>query len=173
MDSKLLLLVMLGGQITCFAQSVPCEDGKRLWGRSIIGEAIPDGKDRRLELTDISQESVHLVGMFALSQQGNASAPSPLLIQGRLDRAGLFTANVALEVRNEETEEWKSIQTSLTNKIEATLTAAPGIPSICILVQLDAFQPYIGKYRFGRLTLQTGETTLFSLLLLTEDRGKK
>jgi hypothetical protein len=169
MNSKLLLLLVVFTQIALSSLA----QGKKWWTRAIIGDAIPDGKDKRLELQGVTQESVHLIGELSLNQQRAGGTVPPLMIQGHLDRSGMFSPNVAFDVSNEETENWKSIESSLSDKIEVTLTTAANIRSLCILVQLDAFQPYIDKYRFGRVTLQTGETTVFSLLLLTEDRGKR
>jgi hypothetical protein len=170
MNIILVLLLILGCQYSCLGQARSVEN-RKTWGRSIIGERIPDGKDKHLELVDITQEPVHLVGLVALTRDGD-STTAPLVIQGHLDKTRIFSANLALEVSNEETKDWKSVESSLSDKIEVTLTAAPDIRMICILVQFDAFQPFIDKYRFGRITLQTGESTVFSLLLLTEDRGE-
>lgn len=165
MNLLFVLLLITASQITSVAQNSPVGN-RRTWGRSIVGDRIPDGKSKHLELLDITQESAHLVGLFALSRDGDATMP-PLAVQGHLDRAGIFTANVALDVSNEMGGGWKSIESSLSEKVEARLTVAPETSSVSILVQLDAFQPYIEKYRFARVALQTGESTTFSLSILS------
>jgi len=38
-----------------------------------------------------------------------------------------------------------------------------------IRIQFDAFQPYIGKFKYCQVTLQTGETDIFPMVWLTEN----
>lgn len=171
MTLRILAVILLVTAVSSFAQVRRDDNSKQLWGRSVISERIPDKKSRHLELQDITQEAVHLVGLLALSKDSSGGAG--LVVEGHLDKAGTFVANASLEVSNDETKNWESIESSLSNTIELTLTASRKVSSVGIPVRLDAFEPYIGKYRFGRVVLQTGEAAVFSLLELTENRGQQ
>jgi hypothetical protein len=168
MNVRIFLLMLLATGVLCLAEDSPSPNKKRTWGRTYIGEALGDGKDKRLELTDVDQELVHLIGVFVLTREVNGEVPQ-LVVQGHLGKTGVFAANVSLEVSNDEKGDWKTIETSLSDKIELTLTAAPHVAMLFIPVQLDAFQSYIGKFKFGRVTLQTGESDVFPMAWLTEE----
>jgi hypothetical protein len=152
---------------SCFAED------KTWWTRAITGEESPDVKGKRLKLEGVTQDGSDLTGELSLGQDPEAAPAAGLVIQGHLDRAGMFSPNLLYEVANGLTDEWKSVESSFSDNIEVTLTGAPDVRSISMLVSLDPFQPFIGKYRLGRITLQTGEMTVFSLLLLTKDGARQ
>jgi hypothetical protein len=168
MKTCILVVGLIVSQMLCSAQDKPSQSEKRIWGRSYSLHSLPDGKDTRLEVGDISQGPEHLVGVFDLTRQRQGRGRQ-LVIQGHLNKRGEFTANVSLEVGNQEDGgNWTSIESSFSNEVDVTLTAAPHIEALFIRVQLDAFQPYIGKFKFGRIVLQTGESTVVPLVWLTE-----
>ena len=139
---------------------------KRAWSRSYIREPISDGKDRRLECEGVSQGPRHLLGEFVLIRQRHGA---PLAIQGHLNKAGEFTPNVSLAVGDQaDGTNWKSIESSLSDHIDVTLSAAPHIEHLLARVELDALKPYIGKFKFCRIVFQTGEDDVFPLAWLTE-----
>jgi len=94
------------------------------------------------------------------------------MIQGHFDKRGEFTANMSFEVSDREDGNWKRIESSFSDTVDVTLTGAPHIDALFFVVQFDAFQPYIGKFKFCRIALQTGESDVFPMAWLTEE-GKE
>jgi hypothetical protein len=90
------------------------------------------------------------------------------VVKGHFNKRGEFSANVSLEVSDQEDGNWKIIESSVSDRVDVTLTGAQHIDALSIYVQLDAFQPYIGKSKFGRVVLQTGESEVFPMVWLTE-----
>jgi hypothetical protein len=170
MKTHVLFVGLISAQIACFAQDKPDENKKRTWSTGIIREVAPDGKDKRLELELVSQDYLHLVGNFVLARQIEGPAPQ-LVIQGHFDKHGEFTANVCLEVSDQDDGKWKLIESSFSDKVDVILTGAPHIDQLFVHVQLDAFQPYIGKFKLCKVTFQTGESDVFPMGWLTEARN--
>lgn len=166
MKSQIVLIGLIASQIFCLADNKSVEKERKVWGSSHMRELAPDGKDRRLALFDVSQGLEHLLGSFVLNRVKETSPP--LTIQGRLNKSGEFTANVRLEVSDQENGNWKTVESSLSEKVDVTLTGAVHIDKLFVRVQLDAFQSYIGKFKFCRVTLQTGESDVFPMVWLTE-----
>jgi len=63
---------------------------------------------------------------------------------------------------------WKVIESSFSDTVDVTSTAAPQVNQLYLRLQFDAFQPYIGKFKYCQVTLQTGETDVFPMAWLTE-----
>jgi hypothetical protein len=75
---------------------------------------------------------------------------------------------MAFEVSQDLKGPWTVIESTLEQPVTATLIIKPGANGISVRVVLDAFQKSIGRYKFGRVRLKGGESTIFSLSLLTE-----
>jgi hypothetical protein len=167
MKIHILFAGLILAQIACFGQDNPVQEEKRTWGTSYYRTVVGDNKDRRLEFNDIRQGPEHLVGSCVLARQEKGRPQ--LVIQGHLNKIGDFTPNVSLAVSDRRDGNWKVIESSLTDKVDATLTGAPHIDMLFIRIQFDAFQPYIGKFKYCQVTLQTGETDIFPMVWLTEN----
>ena len=152
--------------MACFGQDNPVKEEKRTWGTTYWRTVVGDNKDRRLEFDDISQGPEHLFGSGVLTREQKGSPQ--LVIQGHFNKIGEFTPNVSLAVGDRRDGNWKVIESSLAEKVDVTLTGAPHIDMLFIRIQLDAFQPYIGKFKYCQVTLQTGETDIFPMVWLTE-----
>jgi hypothetical protein len=166
MKIHIILIALIVGQMTCFAQDNPVTKEKRIWGATHFRTVMGDNKDRTLELDDISQGPEHLIGSGTLIRRKKESPE--LVIQGHLNKIGEFTPNVSLAVSDRENGNWKIIESPFADKVDVTLTGASHIDQLFIRIQLDAFQPYIGKFRFCRVTLQAGESDVFPMAWLTE-----
>jgi hypothetical protein len=167
MKTRALLLGLIASQLLCFAEENPDQKQKRIWGASYIGERVGDGRDIGLEGLDVSQGPEHLLGGFTLARQ-REGVVTQLVIKGHLNKEGEFTPNVSLEVSDREDGNWKTIESSFSDKVDVTLTGAPHVDSLPIRIKLDAFQPYIGKFKYCRVALQTGESDIFPMAWLTE-----
>jgi hypothetical protein len=168
MKTLVLWIVLIVSQLVCSAEDNRREDSRRTWSHSRIAEVQPDGKDTRLQLMSIDQEPEHLICSFLLIRQRKGAE---LLVEGHLNKFGEFTANVSLEVSDQEDGNWKQIESSFSEKVDVRLTAAPHFEHLLTRIQLDAFQPYVGKFKFCRVALQTGESDVFTMAWLTEKGG--
>lgn len=167
MKTYILFVGLIACHMLCLAEDKPVEKEKRIWGASYMRELAPDGKDTRLAVDGVSQGREHLVGEFVLTRQRDGTVPQ-LAIQGHFNKSGEFTPNVSLEVSDRQDGNWKPIESSFSDKVDVTLTGAPHVDKLFIRIQLDAFQPHIGKFKFCRVTLQTGESDVFPMVWLTE-----
>jgi hypothetical protein len=163
MKIHILLIGLIVGQIACFAQDNPVTKEKRTWG---VTRWRTVEKFQGLELSDFSQGPEHLIGSGAVIRE-KKEGPQ-LVVQGHFNEIGEFTPNVSLAVSDQRDGNWKIIESSLAEKVDVTLTGAPHIDMLFIRIQLDAFQPYIGKFKYCQITLQTGETDIFPMAWLTE-----
>ena len=169
MKIHILFVGLILAQMSCFGQDDPVKEEKRTWGATYYRTVVGNNKDRRLEFDGISQGE-HLVGSCVLARQEKGRPQ--LVIQGHLNKIGDFTPNVSLAVSDRRDGNWKVIESSLTDKVDVTLTGAPHIDMLFIRIQFDAFQPYIGKFKYCQVVLQTGESDVFPMAWLTEDGGK-
>ena len=160
------ILFLVVSQVLCPAQDKPDSKEKRTWGASHMITREGDGKDTSLQFFDISQGPEHLLGSFSLVRQREGA---PLLIHGHLNKSGEFTPNFSLQVSDLEDRDWKTIESSLSDKVDLTLTAAPHIERLLLRIELDALQLYIGKFKFCRVVVQTGESEVLPMAWLTEN----
>ena len=168
MKTKILFIGLVVCQVACFAQDKTDESNKRTWTATYMRTLEPDGKATRLELDGVSQERVHLIGDFVLARQVEGSI-SQLAIQGHFDNKGDFAANVSLEVSDRDDGNWKVIESSFSDRVDVTLTGGRHVDKLFTRIKLDAFQPYIGKFKFCRVALQSGESDVFPMVWLTEN----
>jgi len=167
MKMYLLSVAVIAGRLVCFAQDKPDEGDKPTWSANYHITVIGDDKERRLEGLSVSQRPDHLLGTFMLFSQLR-DARAQLEIKGHLNKHGEFTPNVSLEVSDRRDGDWRTVESTLSDTIDVTLAAGPHIHHLPVTIQLDAFQPYIGKFKFWRITLQTGESGVFPMAWLTE-----
>jgi hypothetical protein len=163
----LFLIALVVGQTICLAGDESSSDERRTWGASHMRELAPDGKKTRLALFDVSQGPQHLLGALSLTRQLKGK-DAQLVIKGHFSDLGEFTPNVSLAVSDRRDGDWKTIESSLSESDDLTLTGAPHVEKLVIRIKLDAFQPFIGKFKYCRVTLQTGESDVFPMAWLTE-----
>jgi hypothetical protein len=170
LNRKYLLLIglVVGWQIS-LAEQPPDRPDKPQWATSYTRELAPDEKDRRFYLFHVSQGSEHLLGAFALAR--HTKRPIPLIVQGHLNDLGEFAPNITLAVSDQEDGNWKTIDSSFSDKVDVTLTGAGHVDKLFFRIQLDALQPYTEKFKFCRVSLQTGESDVIPMVWLTPKGG--
>lgn len=117
----------------------------------------------RFFLMFAKQEKLHLIGgcnyeNYVVSNQ----APRRVTIEGAKIADAIFWPDVALQVSNDGGE-WQTIGQAVNDGQPDTIMIEPKGVAYSLLVNLDAFKPMIGKYKFGRLLLKTGEAADFRL----------
>ena len=172
MKTRLLLAGLVLSQMICSAGDKPVQNKEHRWNANYSRDVAPRASnDPRLALEDVRQGDGHLVGVFALARPREATV-AQLMIQGRLSKSGDFTPNVTLEVSHQQNGNWTTVESSAANAVDLTLTGAPDVEALYVPVQLDVLQPYIGKLKFCRVTLSTGDSAVFPMARLTEEGGE-
>jgi hypothetical protein len=162
--------VVLGAMVESFASDEKkSEDSDSWgWGHSIIFEHLPTNGPV-LELNSVEQEAIGFFGDLGLSQRGTDVKKRPaLIVRGHPARDGTFRPNMEFAVSNDGKNGWVVIESSFSDDPFATLTLDAVNKQIQFHIELDAFKPMIGKYKFGRIKLQSGESTVFPLRELTK-----
>jgi hypothetical protein len=161
---KALFLVLLLG-IIGIAQA----ENQSLWSRGVSGQSLDKNDPAfRFVLTFVRQEPSHLLGICAYENYSvRGSSPRVAIIEGIKTADGVFWPDLKLEVSNELSGIWTEVGKSATNGQRVAIRVKPKNINMGLTANLDRFQPLIGKYKFGKLTLKTGEAAVFELSLLS------
>jgi hypothetical protein len=114
--------------------------------------------------TKIGTESDHLIGtcFYMNSTKGNQARQSVSIV-GIQTADGNFWPTVLLQVANEVTGRWHTIEQPSIRGHSVILTVQSNSTSKVLNVDLEAFRPMIGKFRYGRVTLKRGEGAILKL----------
>jgi hypothetical protein len=159
--------VLIAGPVISFAGDHSVTGERRIWGATHFSTRE---KFQPFEIDDISKGAEHLIGSGILTRENKGRGQ--LQIQGHLNEIGEFTPNVSLAVSDRRDGDWKVIESSLSDKVDVTLTAAPHVDMLFFRIQFDAFQPYIRKSKFCRVALQSGEADVFPMEWLQDPQEK-
>ncbi len=96
----------------------------------------------------------------------------PFVIKGMKKADGEFYPYVTMQVANEAARGWKTIGRFLNGTRTVTITVEPKGVSKTLMVDLDAFRPLIGRFRYGRIVLKTGESSEFELKNLSPPKNE-
>ena len=68
-----------------------------------------------------------------------------------------FWVNVTAQVSNRVSREWRGMSVNHKRGKNVTLTVPARATSQVLSIDMDVFQPAIGKFKFGKISLRTGE----------------
>jgi len=109
----------------------------------------------------------HLSGIFTFENvSGDRERAKDVILRG-VRRPGAFWAQADCEVRRDEKSAWEPIGKSAVFGWPAKLVVKAEAKAIDLSVRLDLFEPFIGRYEFGRIILTSGDTSEFFLDDLT------
>jgi hypothetical protein len=89
--------------------------------------------------------------------------PAIATIEGIRTADGQFWPHVKSQVASKLAGNWKTIAGLPRRGDAVTITIKPGENNMNLMVGLDTFQPLVGRYKFGRVILRSGETATFEL----------
>lgn len=171
---RLVITVCLLGAL-CVSSSTYAE-GQKVWSRMISAEpANSIDRAREFVLVSVDQGDVHLVGTWSYTNGAVGSEiPPRVVIEGTKTADGGFWPDVRLEVRKGRKGKWKRIAQSPNRGERATVRIEPKATSFDLMVNLDAFKPFLNKYESGKIVLDTGWSSEFELkdLLPPEREGQ-
>lgn len=144
-------------------------ENQSLWSRGVSGQPVDKNDPAfRFLLTFVRQESSRLLGICVYENYSISGVSARVaIIDGVKTADGVFWPDLKLEVSNELGGMWTDIGKSSTHGQRVALRIKPKDINMGLTANLDRFQSFIGKYRFGRLTLKTGEAAVFELSLLS------
>jgi hypothetical protein len=95
----------------------------------------------------------------------------PIILHGAHRSDGMFSPWVDFEVATEGTTKWRKIPASVERSGNERITVGPSNRLLKLWVDMSPFQKSIGKFRFGRIVLETGDKARLQLddLLPTAD----
>ena len=131
------------------------------WVRRAGGCYASEASWEPFMMDTIGSTSGHLIGTASYHEY--RATHLPVTIEGRLDSDSQFWPSVTAQVANDMKGEWKAIETNPPPGRAAIFTVTPSSANIMLHVDLDAFQPFIGKMQFGRMVLKNGVAAAFRL----------
>jgi hypothetical protein len=141
------------------------------WTRGIGGGifGVADIKVEAFELNTVSKDgrTGHMSGTCIYDNR----SPALVALKGTETSYGDFYPNVINQVGNDKNGEWKTIRRPAVHGKAKTLTVPVKTSSKLLTVDLDAFVPTIGKFKYGRLLLKNGESAIFELNYLRLPRS--
>jgi hypothetical protein len=138
------------------------ERGQKLWSATFSVDVAHD--QTLLALEAVEQDQIHLVGEFLFENNSpTRDEGKTAVIEGRQDKKGRFWPSVELRVGDEMKGKWDLVESSLGAKASSKLTVYSGLSISRLRVQLDALKPFIGKRKFAKIILSTGDEAVFPL----------
>ena len=139
------------------------------WGRSIINERTSTDATREIDLTDVAQRDI-LIGGLAVknkSPEELKSRGSVIVIEGHQNDDGTFWPTAELQAQKEKGDQWTTVGVSGNGPPITQLKIYTGTIVDGLRINLDPFKPLLGKFRFGRIVLKSGDEAEFLLDDLT------
>jgi len=98
----------------------------------------------------------------------------PVTLHGKREADKMFRPRVTYQVAVEGKTKWKEIRSDIEQPGAETITVDPEHPGIAIVINMEPFRGSIGVYRYGRVTLENDDSTVFVIddLLPTMDESE-
>jgi len=120
-------------------------------------------------LETISEESGHLIATASYGDyRKEKESHLPSLIKGVQTQGCTFWPEVKMQVSNNIQGEWKDVQPTNEQGEPATVTIEQRSPNVWLHLNLDAFHPLIGKFKYGKVILTNEQYAIFEVDNLLE-----
>lgn len=139
-------------------------DAGRSWYRKLNLSASVNPRVEPFEIVGIeSEDGIHLVGEFVYMnyKEGDKFPPSRT-IGGSKKTDGTFWPCVVAQTSNAIDSQWTMIGNPPTPG-EAVSLVVTSKQKQRFYVNLDMFRPMIGKMKYGKITLETGDSAIFEI----------
>jgi hypothetical protein len=133
------------------------------WTRGIGGGtySVADIKVEAFELNTVSKDG--RTGRVSGTCIYDNRSPIVVALKGTETSDGDFYPSVTNQVGNDKNGHWKTVRRPTVDGKARTLAVPVKTSSKLLTVDLDAFVPMIGKFKYGRLLLENGESAIFEL----------
>jgi hypothetical protein len=134
------------------------------WVRNFLG--VPVGAFQPFEITGVesSEEGDHVIGKFSfVNYKAGEKPPAPVMIRGGKKPDNSFWPDAVAQV-GDDNGNWIAIgKPSTSGTITVSLEVSAKADPERFYVNLDIFRPIIGKKKYGRVVLETGDSAIFEL----------
>lgn len=160
---KTIITVSVAIQALWTSASGDCQKPISNWGTAILGTRVEPVNGPQVDVWFISEESGKLVGscMLANMPSGNYK-PRKLVIEGEWHK-GAFWATTILQVSDLAKGPWRTISTQSNKPAPVKVAVEPDSILSDFKVNLEQFRGYIGKFKVGRVVLNSGDAGVFEL----------
>jgi hypothetical protein len=141
-----------------------------VWSRGITADAAKTAS-YEFSLYAINQDTLHLDGVWLYAVYAPRGRPAEVIAPFRAtkDKIGIVWPHVELQVQDNVTEKWILVRKSSTSGKNISVTVKPGSDQD-LFVELDAFKPFLGRFRIGKIVLSNGQESQFELKYLLPPR---
>lgn len=147
---------------TAFALSLTIADAAP--GDGWFRDYIPAG---HFPEPGVSFAIVSLVGsssrVFAHAVYSYLQGRDAVTLHGKQNEDGFFEPNVAYEVAIEGKSKWKALSATSDYSSADTVTVNAEHARITLSIDMRPLEPWIGVYRYARLTLENGDSAIIAL----------
>ena len=134
----------------------------KMWSRASSYTFAHDGPSMYLGF--VSQKESDLVGIFTFENiSGSRETAHRATLTGVAIEPDEFWPKVRYEAQKEAGGRWEVIGQSSLSGHSKRLAIEVGAPPVHLWVSLKLLQPLIGKYKFGRIVLDSGDVSEFNL----------
>jgi hypothetical protein len=128
------------------------------WSKGVIGRQINVGHRGFW----VSVVGYTVSGYYASCSFSNQTS-EPVRVVGARDESGEFRAKATLSVSATQDGPWRKVTHVVPVGHDATLVVRPHSDSEAIIICLNELVPLIDKFDYARISLPTGEATIFSI----------
>ena len=149
--------------------NVPTTWSRARWGTY---EELHPSDYEAVRLVPVSEQQA-LINMFLMRVEGEnndvtgyfvcAGVRPPTKEEEKWQFIDLVSLWATLQVAHDYHKDWQSVGPSASGKEAIKLIAPPPVALKNCTIQLGGFRPFIGKYRFGRVVLPSGASTVIQL----------
>ncbi|HYR22323.1 MAG TPA: hypothetical protein VEP30_05300 [Chthoniobacterales bacterium] len=129
------------------------------WSKGLIGPQVHVGHVGRRAFV-IFVVGYTLDGYYAYCAFSNQSS-KPMRVVGARDKSGQFRARATLSVSITQEGPWKKVADVAPAGPEATLAVGPHSDSEAVIVDLNKLAALIDKFAYAKISMPTGEETVF------------
>lgn len=149
------LSAALGLALT-IAQGAPGDS----WSRDLIpaGHFPAPGVSFAIVSVGASESKITANAFYCYVQGRDA-----VTLHGKQNEDGFFKPNVAYEVAIEGKSKWKALLANSDYSSTDTATVSPEHARIVLSIDMRPLEPWIGIYRYARLTLENGDSAIVAL----------
>lgn len=163
MFKKYFFIIILGWACILFAEP----EAPEFWYHVLSDGPPPNPVFAALELSGVGAEDGHLFGYFRYSaEKEGVPRSADVILRGRRKLDDTFWPDVTVQVSDEWDSGWETINSSETEGEITMQRVSAGPERVPLYVVFDVFRTLMGKRKYGRVVLDTGDTEAFSLDVL-------
>jgi hypothetical protein len=157
-----------------FFVAVARTETPRYWSQTIVVERASTDAPHEVDLVHVDQKDSLVGGLNVTNRSSEPGASGTVMvIDGHENADGTFWPSAELYVQKDKNNEWIKVGTSGDENPIKELRIYSNTSVIGLRVNLDPFKTHLGKFKFGRIVLKSGDEAVFILDDLKPPRTEK